>query len=84
VAYFSIFQSGILHAEQTDLNHLFLNWRAARLLREFRMVKVSLQWVVMMAISPRLSTDRMPWSTPLRDGQILILSISRKSSMRLR
>jgi hypothetical protein len=62
------------------MKSLFLSQRAARLFRELLAVKLRLQWVVMTAVSPRRSIDRIPWSTPVLDGQSLIFSISRNSS----
>jgi hypothetical protein len=82
--YFSSFQAGIRQVPHTLLNHLFLSHRAARLFLESVTLKVLLQWVVIRAWFPILSMVLMPCRTPLRDGHNLILSMSRKSSTRLR
>lgn len=76
----AIFQSGTRHSGQAPANHLFLNQRAALLLRELFTRKVLLQWVVIRATCPIFSMDRIPWRSPVREGHSLILSISLKSS----
>ena len=82
--YLANFQSGTPQTRQTSVIHLLRSHRAALLFLELFTMKVLLQWVVIWAWSPNFWMVLMPCRIPLRDGHSLILSISRKSSTRLR